>query len=697
MVARLSVAQLLKSILAVFALAVIVLLGSQVWNAWSVLGENQRAEQVVAASRQIFAALIAQRTDRATTQRLWDAEGTMTGKNRLYLKALRDKEMPALAEGTALLASVPFADKDALLPALRRSTDALVALQSEFAAHVDQPKAERRPALGTEYVTAGLALQDALQKIATNLFASIKNGDPFIIQMMEIKQLAWLARQDAGEGSLLISVGLATGSVAPDARVRHAGFMGGARILWTAIDDAVTGTDVAPAFLATLSDARATLFAPDYVATQERLLDALVNKKTPEMTADAWSPYTVPKLGVMLNVANAALAQAANRAASLRAHATSGLIWHLTALAAAVAASAFGMWVVSRRVIGPLLALRETTERLARGDLSAASLFAGRHDEIGALAHALDTFREQAIAKGRIEEDQQAHRQKAEERRITVEGYIGKFQKHVSTALAELDQASTQMDRTAVTMLDIAERGATEVHNAEQASAEASNNVSSIAAATEELSASIAEISRQVAQSAQISLRAVEETQQTDETVRGLAESAGRIGDVVSLISNIAAQTNLLALNATIEAARAGEAGKGFAVVASEVKSLATQTAKATQDIDAQITQVRAVTQQAVSAIRQIQVTIDEVNKVATTISASVEEQGAAMREIARNTQLAADRTRDASRSVTAVSEGTAATTQSAEAVKTAAGSLGVQATRLREQVDGFMTRIRAA
>jgi methyl-accepting chemotaxis protein len=189
----------------------------------------------------------------------------------------------------------------------------------------------------------------------------------------------------------------------------------------------------------------------------------------------------------------------------------------------------------------------------------------------------------------------------------------------------------------------------------------------------------------------------VEETQQTDETVRGLAESAGRIGDVVSLISNIAAQTNLLALNATIEAARAGEAGKGFAVVASEVKSLATQTAKATQDIDAQINQVRGVTQQAVSAIRRIQVTIDEVNKVATTISASVEEQGAAMREIARNTQLAADRTRDASQSVTAVSDGTAATTQSAEAVKAAAESLGVQATRLRDQVDGFMTRIRAA
>jgi methyl-accepting chemotaxis protein len=200
-----------------------------------------------------------------------------------------------------------------------------------------------------------------------------------------------------------------------------------------------------------------------------------------------------------------------------------------------------------------------------------------------------------------------------------------------------------------------------------------------------------------VTHAAHVSLRAVGETQQTDETVRGLAESAERIGAVVGLISDIAAQTNLLALNATIEAARAGDAGKGFAVVASEVKSLANQTAKATEEIGAQITQVRSVTQQAVSAIKQIRGTIDEVNKVATTIAASVEQQGAAMREIARNTQLAADRTRDASISVTALNEGTSATTQSAEAVKTAAGSLGTQATRLRAQVDGFMTRIRAA
>jgi methyl-accepting chemotaxis protein len=221
--------------------------------------------------------------------------------------------------------------------------------------------------------------------------------------------------------------------------------------------------------------------------------------------------------------------------------------------------------------------------------------------------------------------------------------------------------------------------------------------VQTVAAASEELSASIGEISRQVANAADIAGRAVEETRETDRTVQSLVEIASKIGEVIGLINDIAGQTNLLALNATIEAARAGEAGKGFAVVASEVKSLANQTAKATEDISAQIAAVQNVTKEAVDAIKRIGGTIAEVSSIATSIAGAVEEQGAATQEITRNTQQAATRTRDVSENISGVTSEADATGAAAEGVRTAAESLGQQADRLRGQVNDFLSKIRAA
>jgi methyl-accepting chemotaxis protein len=525
----------------------------------------------------------------------------------------------------------------------------------------------------------------------------VKVDNPYISQMMTVEQAAWGVRNTVGEGSLLLSVGLAKGHVPDNARDLWNSAQGGGRAIWSLIDGALVGLDISDSFRQTLGDAKAAMFDPEYLKLQRDLLEALATGKTPSMTTDVWSARTVPTLNLMVKVADAALGQAALRASDKIDAAWHDVIWQAVLLLASVLAAAGGYLFVMRRITSPLLRLRAATERLAAGDFTASAEIAHHDDEIGSIAEALATFRQQAIEKARLEEEQAGTRAKAEQRQIRVDGHIGDFQGGVSMALRALDAARGQLGSTAGEMIHIAERGASGVHDAERATSEASDNVSGIAAATEELSASISEIARQVEQAARVSLRAVEETQQTDETVRGLAESASRIGEVVGLISNIAAQTNLLALNATIEAARAGEAGKGFAVVASEVKSLANQTAKATEEIGKQIASVRTVTQDAVKAISQIRGTIDEVNTVATSIASAIEEQGAAMQEIARNTQQAADRTRQASGSVSAVSAETEATTKSASAVQAAAASLGTEAGHLREQIDTFMERLRAA
>jgi methyl-accepting chemotaxis protein len=218
-----------------------------------------------------------------------------------------------------------------------------------------------------------------------------------------------------------------------------------------------------------------------------------------------------------------------------------------------------------------------------------------------------------------------------------------------------------------------------------------------VASAAEELSASVAEIGRQVESSTQMSGKAVEEAADTDQTVQSLASSAQKIGEVLKLISDIAAQTNLLALNATIEAARAGEAGKGFAVVASEVKSLATQTAKATDEISGQIGTIQSTTTDAVAAIKRIGGTIGEMNKIATTIASAVEEQGAATQEIARNVQEASKGTTEVSSNIAGVSQAAGQTGAAATQVLGAAGDLSTQAETLRNEVDRFLVSIRAA
>jgi methyl-accepting chemotaxis protein len=360
---------------------------------------------------------------------------------------------------------------------------------------------------------------------------------------------------------------------------------------------------------------------------------------------------------------------------------------------ALLVSGAFAWWCIGS--VRPLLGLTARVSGLASGDLSIAIPQMNGHDEVSEITRAIGTFRDKMIEVDRLTASERCKHEADAERAAALASMVGSFEAKVGPMVQHLASASAQMKGTAGTM------GVTATQTTEKASSvavsadEASASAGTVAAAAEELTASISEISRQVEQSGKITAQAVANAQQTDVIVKALAEGAERIGEVVGLIANIASQTNLLALNATIEAARAGEAGKGFAVVASEVKSLATQTAKATQDIGAQIARIQASTSQAVASIQGITGTIEEVGTISASIAAAVEQQRSATAEIARSIQKTAQAAHAVTANIGAVTQAATETGSASGDVMRAAEDMSRQTADMTTEVEGFITRIR--
>jgi methyl-accepting chemotaxis protein len=345
----------------------------------------------------------------------------------------------------------------------------------------------------------------------------------------------------------------------------------------------------------------------------------------------------------------------------------------------------------------PISMMTEAMKRLAGHDLKTEILGVGRKDEIGAMAGAVQVFKDNMIETDRLAAEKEADRQVRLKRRETVDALTKSFEAKVRELINSLSRSASEMEATAQSMNSTATETNNQSIAVASATEQASANVQTVASASEELASSIAEIGRQVAQSSKIATQAVEDAKHTDATVQELATGAQKIGEVVTLIQSIASQTNLLALNATIEAARAGEAGKGFAVVASEVKALANQTAKATDEIATQVGQIQDSTKLAVEAIRGIAKTIDEISSIANAIASAVEQQGSATKEIARNVQQAAQGTNEVTKNIVLVKDASAATGAAATQVLGAAGGLSQQAQSLNREVDSFLSGVKAA
>ena len=354
-------------------------------------------------------------------------------------------------------------------------------------------------------------------------------------------------------------------------------------------------------------------------------------------------------------------------------------------------------YVIDRGIVIPISGMTAVMKKLAGGDKSVDVPALNNKDEIGEMARAVEVFKRSMIDADRLAAERRAEQESKEQRQKVIEDYIVEFDRSVRQALENIASASTELRATATGMSATAEETQRQTRGAAAASKETSANVQTVAASSEEMSSSISEISRQVSHASHIARQAVEDAQRTNGTVNTLADSAQKIGEVVQLIRDIASQTNLLALNATIEAARAGDVGKGFAVVASEVKSLATLTAKATEDIAAQIDSIQSVTGEAVTAIQGIGGTIGLIKEISTAIASAVAEQGAATQEVARNTQEAAKGTEQVSANIAGVNRAAEETGAVASQVLSSAEQLGRQSETLRTDVNRFLEKIRAA